>query len=142
MPVEDDLISIGELAARSGIKIETIRYYERQGQLPRAGRTAGGHRLFDRDHLERLLFIKRARSLGIGGGDFQRLVGLLDSGYTCGEVQRIAEKHLGGVRRRIEELKEIEATLLDLLSDCGKQGAKSCAIIERLSAQVLSGGGK
>jgi MerR family mercuric resistance operon transcriptional regulator len=134
-------ISIGELAAKSGVQIETIRYYEREGILPKAGRTAGGHRTFDERHLRRLLFIKRTRGLGFAGEEFKELIALLEQGYKCQDVQRIASTHLDSVRQRIRELAEIETFIVDLLNGCGDGASRTCHIVDRLSAQEQSGGG-
>jgi MerR family mercuric resistance operon transcriptional regulator len=69
-------LTIGALSDETGVNVETIRYYEREGLLPRAPRTAGGHRVFGKAHLRRLFFIRRSRELGFSGtkiADLRRL---------------------------------------------------------------------
>lgn len=134
MPSKTGQFSIGDMARRTGVGIETIRYYEREGLLPKAGRTDGGHRIFGEDHLRRLNFIKRSRGLGFAGEDLRQLIDLLESSYGCQDVERFASKHLGSVRQRIRELETIETVLVDLLSGCSGDNGESCHIVDRLSA--------
>jgi MerR family regulatory protein len=60
-------LTIGALSEQTGVNVETIRYYEREGLLPSAPRTAGSHRVSDEVHLRRLIFIRRSRGLGFSG---------------------------------------------------------------------------
>ena len=80
-------LTIGALSEQTGVDVETIRYYEREGLLPNAPRTAGGHRVFDQARLGRLIFIHRSRELGFSGTEVRTLLGMVDGGYTCGEVR-------------------------------------------------------
>jgi DNA-binding transcriptional MerR regulator len=81
-------LGIGALSARTGVHVETVRYYERIGIMPTSPRTEGGHRIYDSDHLERLAFIRRARELGFSLDEVRGLLELVDGGgLTCGEVQ-------------------------------------------------------
>ncbi len=74
---------IGALSTRTGVNIETIRYYEREGLLPHPPRTAGGHRSYSEDHLKRLTFIRRSRELGFSIAEIRGLLALVDGGsYT------------------------------------------------------------
>ena len=70
--------AIGDLARQTGTKVETIRWYERDGIMPEPVRTAGGHRLYTQAHLDRLAFIRHARELGFALDDVRGLLRLAD----------------------------------------------------------------
>lgn len=126
-------LTIGALSERTGVNVETIRYYEREGLLPRAARTVGGHRVFGEAHLRRLLFIRRSRKLGFSGMEVRALLGLVDGGYACGEVRDLTLRHLADVRARIVDLRRLEKTLPALSSKC-EGDMPDCPIVEALSA--------
>ena len=111
-------LTIGALSEQTGVNVETIRYYEREGLLPSAPRTAGGHRVFGEDHLRRLLFIRRSRELGFSGTEVRALLGLVDGGYTCDEVRDLTLRHLADVRAKIAGLRRLEKTLTTIASKC------------------------
>jgi len=127
-------LTIGALSKRAGVNVETIRYYERQGLLPKAPRTAGGHRLFGEAHLRRLGFIRRSRELGFSGAEVRALLGLVDGGYTCGEVRALTLKHLADVKAKIADLRRLETTLAGISSRCDGGDVPDCPIVEALSA--------
>jgi MerR family transcriptional regulator, mercuric resistance operon regulatory protein len=114
--------------------VETIRYYEREGLLPSAPRTAGGHRVFGEAHLRRLLFIRRSRELGFSGTEVRALLGLVDGGYTCGQVRDLTLRHLASVRAKIADLRRLEKTLIAISSKCEGDDVPDCPIVEALSA--------
>ena len=83
-----DEFPIGQLSRRSGVNIETIRFYERVGILPKPPRSQGGHRLYDEAHEKRLHFVRRSRELGFSLDEIRGLLRLVDGGrYTCSEVR-------------------------------------------------------
>jgi MerR family mercuric resistance operon transcriptional regulator len=126
-------LTIGALSERTGVNVETIRYYEREGLLPRAPRTAGGHRVFNEVHLQRLIFLRRSRQLGFSGTEVRALLRLVDGGYTCGEVQELTLRHLADVRERIADLGRLEKTLATISSKCEGGTVPDCPIIDALS---------
>ncbi len=128
------VLTIGALSERTGVNVETIRYYEREGLLPNAPRTAGGHRVFDEVHLRRLIFIHRSRELGFSGTEVRALLRLVDGGYTCGEVRELTLKHLADVREKIADLRRLEKTLATISSECEGGDIPDCPIIEALLA--------
>jgi MerR family mercuric resistance operon transcriptional regulator len=127
-------LTIGALSERTGVHVETIRYYEREGLLPRAPRTAGGHRVFGEAHLGRLLFIRRSRELGFSGAEVRTLLGLVDGGCTCAEVRDLTLRHLVCVRAKIADLRRLEKTLTAISSKCEGGDIPDCPIVEALSA--------
>jgi len=134
MPDRD--LGIGELSRRSGVNIETIRYYERIGLVPPPPRTAGGHRLYAGGHLERLSFIRRSRELGFTLDEIRDLLGLVQGGCSCGEVQDAARAHLQTIRRKIADLRRMERSLAETAARCAGGTAPECPIIDMLFAGI------
>ena len=94
--------SIGDLAAQTGSKVETIRYYEKAGLMPPGARTAGNHRVYTQNHLDRLAFIRHSRELGFPLESVKTLLALSDNpDQPCAKVDGIARQHLIEVRSRI-----------------------------------------
>lgn len=127
--------SIGEIAQRTGVHIETVRYYEKVGLLPPPPRTEGGHRLYADDHLKRLIFIRRSRELGFTLDEIRNLLSLVKGGYACGEVQKAAVDHLRIIRRKIADLRRMERTLAETAARCEGGAAPACPIIDVLSRE-------
>ena len=128
----------GELAEQSGCNIETVRFYEKRGLLPAPPRTAGGHRDYARAHLERLMFIRRARELGFTLDQIRDLLALVDGGdWTCAEIKAMTLEHLGHVRRKIMDLESLARTLADMAAQCDGGAVPQCPIIEALSRRNL-----
>ena len=126
----------GKLASRTGCNIETIRYYEKIGLMPPARRAANGYRIYAPSDVQRLNFILRCRRLGLHLGGIRDLLGFVDeSTYTCADIKRRVEGHLGQVRAQIADLQDMETTLERLVGECTGEDAPSCAIIEELLFQ-------
>ncbi len=126
-------LTIGNLSKLTGCNIETIRYYERAGLLPEPPRSAGGHRSYRPNHLKRLTFIRRCRELGFTLGEIRDLLGLVDGGhYTCGDVLALTTPHLDEVRKKIQDLRRLEKTLMAIAADCKGGSVPECPIIEAL----------
>src|SRR4029453_2542838 len=101
-------ISIGELSKRSGVNIETIRYYERIKMLPAPPRTASGRRIYGETDLRILAFIRRARELGFSLDEVRALLRLgAPNTATCAEVKEIAAHHLQHIRARMTDLAKL-----------------------------------
>lgn len=126
--------TIGVLSAHTGCNIETIRYYERIGVMPKPPRSPGGHRLYGDEHLKRLSFICRSRALGFSLAQVRELLHFVDGGrYTCSQVKAITSEHLGDVRGRIADLKRLEKVLKDMVSQCDRGKVPDCPVIDALS---------
>jgi MerR family transcriptional regulator, mercuric resistance operon regulatory protein len=127
--------TIGELASLSGVRVETIRYFERIGLLARPNRTVGGHRLFSAADLDRLNFVRRAREMGFSQAEVRVLLSLSAAEViACGEVKAIAEKHLGMIRQKIHDLRELEKSLSSTVAQCTGGKVAECPVIEGISA--------
>lgn len=127
-------MTIGRLAVAAGTAAENIRYYEKQGMLPKPPRSAGGHRLYRESHLAQLTFILRARGLGFSQAEVKALLKLAHgSERSCKRVQRLAETHLVDIRDKLADLKRIEDALEGLIAHCKETGqANNCPIVEAL----------
>lgn len=126
------MIAIGEAARQSGVGIETIRYYEREGIVPRPARAANNRRLYSAQDVGRLRFLKRCRDLGFSLGDAKALLDLSEGGAAdCAEVSALAQRHMESVRRKIAELQRLEAALSELTANCA-EGSVDCPMLGRL----------
>jgi DNA-binding transcriptional MerR regulator len=127
-------LSIGQLAARSGCKIPTIRYYEDIGLLEPAPRTDGGHRTYGRDAVMRLVFIRRGRELGFSLDEIRSLIDLsTDYDRSCAEIDAIATGHLEAILERIDALSAMRDALREVLEQCQRTTVIECRVIEALS---------
>src|SRR5712692_10052551 len=126
-------LSRGELAARTGCNIETIRYYEQIGLLPPPPRSQGGHRLYGQDLFKRLNFIRRSRELGFTLEEIRELLRLVDGGkYTCKQVETLALQHARDIQRKILDLKKLKNVLEAMASQCRGGKVPACPVIEAL----------
>lgn len=127
------MIAIGEAARQSGVSIETIRYYEREGVVPPAKRAENGRRVYSEKAIGRLRFIKRCRDLGFSIAQGKGLLSLSEGeNQNCAVVKDISAKHLSDVRAKIEELKALEGALEELTASC-QIGSVSCRMLEALA---------
>jgi len=127
-------LPIGEAAKRSGVAIETIRYYEREGIVPAAERSANGRRRYTTEAIARLRFVKRCRDLGFSISEVKALLSLSsDDGTNCAKVKGIGEDHLDAVRGKIGDLQRLEEALVELLSHC-EAGRTDCPMLKELFA--------
>lgn len=132
-------ITRGELARRTGVNSETIRYFENIGILAAPDRTEGGHRIYDEGHVRTLGFIRRARNLGFTPEEVRTIVDLGGPGNArCAEVRDIASHHLEQVRAKIADLTEIERLLTRTIEDCSGRPVAECAIINMIENPELS----
>jgi MerR family mercuric resistance operon transcriptional regulator len=126
------VIAIGEASRQSGVPIETIRYYEREGIVGEAGRTASGRRVYSDDAIAELRFIRRCRDLGFSVRNAMALRDLrLVPSEACGTVEALGAEHLENVRGKIEELRQLEAALAELVTNCG-DGQPACPMLDAL----------
>ena len=126
---------IGELAAAAHCQVETIRYYEREGLLPAPARSGGNYRLYKAEHLERLAFIRRCRSIDMSLAQVRRLLHFKDAGdENCGEVNHMLDVHIAGLGQRLAELKALEQEMIALRAHCRETlAARDCPILQGLS---------
>jgi MerR family transcriptional regulator, mercuric resistance operon regulatory protein len=127
---------IGELSKHSGVKIETIRYYERAKMLAPPPRTASGRRVYGSMDLRILVFIRRSRELGFSLGQIRTLLRLGGpERATCREVREIATHHLDDIRAKIEDLKKLERLLSKTVARCTGKTAPECPVLDVLDIE-------
>ncbi len=125
---------IGEASKLSGVNIETIRYYEREGIVPNAERTASGRRLYDDAAIARLRFVRRCRDLGFPINDIRALLDLSSNATKpCHDVRVISLRHLEDVRARLVDLQQLEAALVDLVQECA-EARSDCPALQQVFA--------
>ncbi|TFI58459.1 MerR family transcriptional regulator [Sphingomonas parva] len=128
--------TIGQLSRRTGVNIETIRYFEKVGLVPSPPRTEGGHRIYGNDHLRALGFIRRARELGFTPDEVRGILAL--GGPTnacCDEVREIASRHLETVRSKMADLARLETLLASTIDRCSGDHVPGCAVIDMIERE-------
>lgn len=127
--------SIGQIAKRAGVGIDTLRYYEREGLLSPTGRLASGYRRYGESELKRLRFIRRAKALGFSLDDIRSLLALSGTDDIA-EVRQSAQSKLVDVQQRIDELVRMRDGLQRLISACPGHGLRAdCPILHALSQE-------
>lgn len=131
-------VRIGELAAKSGLTPDALRYYERLGLMPRARRTAGGYRMFAPGATERIRFIKQAQANGLSLAEIRQLLAFQDRGgrERCRHVHRLLGLKLADLEAKLVQLQEFRRTLRGYLAQCerslGASADAECPVVERL----------
>ncbi len=130
-------LTIGHLADASGVNLETVRYYERRGLLPKPPRTASGYRLFPIEAAQRLRFIQRAKELGFSLKEIGELLSLRVSPTTTSAgIRAKAEAKITDIRSKIRTLKSMEKALRKLTQSCTGCGpVAECPILESLDRE-------
>ena len=128
---------ISEIAQLADVHIKTIRYYEEVGLLPKPKRTASGYRLYETDTVDRLIFIKKAQSLGLQLKDVKEILDLSDRGKCpCGHVQQVLKHRLEELREKLNSLQLLEHRLTTAIrhgcpSGFRPKGKAICPTIEK-----------
>ena len=124
-------MKIGELAAKAGCDVQTVRFYEREGLLAEPEREASGYRRYAERHLQRLQFIRHCRSLDIPLPEVRELLKFAAApAQSCGEVNALLDAHIATVQQRMKELKTLEKQLIGLRKQCDGDTSHPCAILE------------
>lgn len=120
-------LQIGHISQRSGLTVDTIRFYEKQGLLAKPPRTAGGFRLYTEGDLDRLGFIVRAQSLGFSLHEIGELLVLRDSDPdACTHVRHLLIGRLTDVEAKIKDLRSLERQLKHARKQCDDAAAADC----------------
>ena len=129
-------MKIGELANRTGCKVVTIRYYEKEGLLAEPERTDGNYRLYGKEDLERLEFIMHCRKHDMNLGEIRKLLAFRDRPQRdCGWVSELVDAHIENVDEQIRSLEHLKFHLEQLRHQCsGGHTGETCGIIESLSS--------
>ena len=138
MNIQNSHITIGAVARRAGVGIDTVRYYEREGLLPPPQRRASGYRDYDAGAVGRLRFIRRAKDLGFTLEEIRELLALsTDRERGVKSVKQRAEARLGKIEQRIRELQRIKRGLKQLIDACPGHGPlEHCPILRALGGEA------
>lgn len=129
-------LTIGRLAERAEVGIDTVRFYERRGLLPEPARTPSGYRVYSKNTVARLRFIRRAKSLGFTLDEIAILLNLQDSGGRKSEVKELTNHKLVQIEAKIDDLTRIRRVLKQLAQECSGSGdIAGCPIIEALATE-------
>lgn len=113
----ENALRIGEVASRSGVSIDTVRYYERRRLLPVAPRTSAGYRIFTDESIERVLFIKQAQELGFSLDEIGTL--LTNEGINdCQRVHDLLNVKLAELDARLRSIRDFRGKLSHYLAEC------------------------
>lgn len=125
---------IGESAERSGVSAKTIRYYEEIGLILPARRAQNGYRLYSPEDVQTLRFINRARGLGFSVDDCVDLLALYrDRQRSSADVKSIAQRNIGRIRQKIDELRTMETALETLVDKCHGDERPDCPILDDMA---------
>lgn len=128
------MITIGTLSKRTGVNIETIRYYERIKLIPVPSRTESGRRLYGAEDIRRLTFIRHARDLGFDIAAIKTMLALQEvPDASCQQVTQIATDQLEAVESRIRRLLGLRTELTRMIKECDNGKVATCRIIEVLA---------
>lgn len=127
-------LSIGQLAAASGIEVTTVRFYERKGLLPAPPRRASGYRIYDQAAVQRLHFIRQAKQLGFSLAEIAELLELrVKPGRTCSKVKAQAVQKVVDIEHKLKQLKRLKRALHVLIAQCDQgQTEGECPILNAL----------
>ncbi len=129
-------MKIGEVAESSGVPAKTIRYYEEVGLLPEPERADNGYRAYERQSVELLRFIARARGLGFSLDDVRDLVDLWqDKDRASADVRRLAKDQIAAIDEKLAELQSMRRTLSTLVERCHGDDRPDCPILDELAAE-------
>ncbi len=127
------LMKIGELSKKTGVSIDTVRYYEQRGLIPAAARTQSGYRQYSVSDITRLRFIVQAKELGFTLEEIGQLLAIRADGKACAEVRTVAEAKADEIGTRILKLSRMRQTLLTLAEQCEQTSdTDPCPILKSL----------
>ena len=130
-------MKIGELAKQTGCAVETIRYYEHEGLLPPATRNpANNYREYGAAHLERLVFIRRCRTLEMTRAEIRELLhARAEPNASCTTINSLIDEHITHVQARVASLLALQKQLVELRHRCASErGVDECGILQRLTS--------
>jgi Cd(II)/Pb(II)-responsive transcriptional regulator len=129
-------MKIGDLAAQTGIEVDTIRYYEKEGMIPKVERLANGYRAYGKTHLERLSFIRHCRALDMPLAEVRELLEVIERPRRdCTDVNVLIDAQLLRVKARLKSMRALERQLSALRAQCSSpHPTQKCGILQELVA--------
>jgi len=129
-------LKIGEIAKRGGVSLQAIRYYEREGLLPKAPRLTSGYRLFPDTAVRRVHFIKRAQELGFSLAEIRELLSLRENAdASCQDMRDRARGKIADIEQKIRRLRVVKRALSALAERCPGGPLSDCPILDALEAK-------
>lgn len=126
--------TIGEAAAAAGLPAKTVRYYADIGLIAPNARSASGYRLYGRDAIAKLIFVRRAREFGFSIEGCRELLSLYeDRDRSSADVKRLAARHLSELDGRMRELMALRDELAALVEACRGDDRPDCPILHGLA---------
>ena len=116
-----EAVYIGKAAKLACVSVDTIRFYQKLGLTKTATRSTGGYRLFDREQIRDLKFVRHAQELGFSLNEIKELLALRQKHHTCSQVQSMLKRKLADVREKIKSLVHLEAELQGALRNCNRE---------------------
>ncbi len=133
--MDEASIRTGEVAAKAGVNIQTLRYYERRGLLKEPPRRPSGFRKYPEEAIRIVRFIKHAQELGFTLREIDELLQLReDRDRTCAQVRRAAEAKIADIDSKLSRLTAVRRALDVLVQSCRNKRARRCPLIEALDA--------
>jgi len=125
---------IGEVASRAKVNKETVRYYEKRGLITKPDRRRSGYRIFTKEHIDQIKFIKRSQQLGFTLNEIDELLDLrLNKNETCEKVRQKASEKLKDINQKIDDLTSMSQVLKQLIEDCKTDKTQDkCVILNTL----------
>lgn len=132
-------MTIGKVAQRAGVGVETVRFYEREGLIEQPPNAGSGWRQYPEGVVSRLRFIRRAQALGFSLREIEELISLrLNPSADSAEVKARAEAKIGEVERKIRDLQGMKDALVRLVGACSGEGSvQECPILETLDGATV-----
>jgi len=135
-----ETVHIGKASRLAGISVDTIRFYQKLGLIKGTSRSTGGYRLFNREQIRDLKFVRHAQELGFSLTEIRELLALRQKHHACSEVQSMLKHKLAGVREKIKSLAGLERELAGALRNCNRElrlkrdikHKDSCPLLTRL----------
>lgn len=133
---ESVMLTIGTVARKGGVSVETLRFYEREGLIPAPDRAANGYRLYASDAVARVRFIKRAQDVGFTHKDIKELLSLrADPRASCRDVRNRATRKLKDIEAKMAVLERMRSVLAAWVEECPSRGpVDECPIIDALES--------
>ena len=132
-------LTVGKLAKARGIGVETVRYYEKRGLLPEPERLPSNYRVYSKDTINRVRFIKRAQELGFTLEEISELLALSeDEGADCGDICDKAEEKVKDIELRIKDLMAMKQAIRELRTYCPGKGKplSECSILKHFYGET------
>jgi len=130
-------LTTGQLAREAGVKIDTVRYYEKRGLIQKPPRKDSGYRMFSEDAVKRIVFIKHAQEIGFSLQEIEELLLLrVSSKATCSEVKKRTEAKIVEVEGKILNLQRIKKALEKMAEICrGNKQIGDCPVLDLLDTE-------